>query len=58
MDRTFQALPLAWAILSLLLIGRVHSEGACLQDGMHKATPGPEPQLTQCSLYADSELPL
>lgn len=55
MDPTFPPLPLAWLFLGALLIGRVHCEGACLQDGMHKATPGPEPQLTECSLYADSE---
>lgn len=55
MNLTFRPPPLAWVFLSVLLIGRAHSEGACLQDGMHKATPGPEPQLTECSLYADSE---
>lgn len=56
MHLNFGPLPLAWVFLSGLLIGQVHSEGACLQDGMHKTTPGPEPQLTECSLYADSEL--
>lgn len=48
--------PPAWALLlGWLLIGRARSEGACLQDGAHKATPSAEPQLGECSLYADSE---
>uniref|UniRef100_A0A4W4E4W0 Folate receptor-like domain-containing protein n=1 Tax=Electrophorus electricus TaxID=8005 RepID=A0A4W4E4W0_ELEEL len=29
-------------------------EGACLQDGRHKATPGPEPYLRECSLYMEN----
>lgn len=36
------------------LIGRSHSEGVCLQDGKHKATPSPEPHLKECSIYADN----
>lgn len=36
------------------LIGGAHSEGVCLQDAKHKATPSPEPNLTECGLYADN----
>lgn len=46
---------LACAYVSALLIGGIHSEGVCLQDGKHKATPSPEPHLRECALYADSE---
>lgn len=41
--------------LAAALIGGASAEGACLQDGKHKATPSPEPYLTECGLYADSE---
>ncbi|XP_028843509.1 retbindin [Denticeps clupeoides] len=44
---------LAW--LSASLLSWAWSEGgACLQDGRHKATPGPEPALRECSLYTDN----
>lgn len=46
---------LACIYLSALLIGGIHSEGVCLQDEKHKATPSPEPHLRECALYADSE---
>lgn len=55
MGLTSRPLLLAWAFLSVLLIGGTHSEGVCLQDGMHKAAPSPEPHLKECALYADSE---
>ncbi|KAL7826623.1 hypothetical protein AOLI_G00318320 [Acnodon oligacanthus] len=29
-------------------------EGACLQDGRHKATPSPEPYLKECSMYMEN----
>ena len=56
------AMALVWKSLLLAhlvasaLIGGVHADGACLQDGEHKSSPGAEPQLTECSLYADSTL--
>uniref|UniRef100_A0A8C8DJA1 Retbindin n=1 Tax=Oryzias sinensis TaxID=183150 RepID=A0A8C8DJA1_9TELE len=40
--------------LAAALIGGASAEGACLQDGKHKATPSPEPYLTECGLYADN----
>lgn len=55
MGVTSRTLLLVWAFLAAALIGGARSEGVCLQDGKHKATPGPEPHLRECSLYADSE---
>ncbi|XP_064180055.1 retbindin [Anguilla rostrata] len=46
-------LVLAYILASLIGWSRCH-EGACLQDGKHKATPGPEPHLKDCRLYADN----
>ncbi|CAG5897408.1 unnamed protein product [Menidia menidia] len=40
--------------LTAALIGGIRAEGVCLQDGKHKAAPGPEPHLTECGLYADN----
>ncbi|XP_053707338.1 retbindin [Synchiropus splendidus] len=37
-----------------LLIAGTRSEGVCLRDGKHKATPSPEPNLSECALYADN----
>ncbi|XP_029102739.1 riboflavin-binding protein-like [Scleropages formosus] len=46
---------LAAAYCFSLLIGWSRcQEGACLQDGKHKATPSPEPFLNQCALYAEN----
>ncbi|XP_047428543.1 retbindin [Mugil cephalus] len=42
------------AFMTSMLIGGTFSEGVCLQDGKHKATPTPEPHLRECSLYADN----
>ncbi|XP_029014604.1 retbindin [Betta splendens] len=41
-------------LAAAVLAGGAQSEGLCLQDGKHKASPGPEPQLEDCSLYADN----
>ncbi|XP_076866369.1 retbindin [Brachyhypopomus gauderio] len=43
----------AW-VASCLLKLVCCQEGACLQDGRHKATPSPEPYLTECSLYMEN----
>ncbi|XP_029946015.1 riboflavin-binding protein-like [Salarias fasciatus] len=40
--------------LAAALIGGIRSEGVCLQDGKHKAAPGPEPHLSECGMYADN----
>lgn len=56
MGVTSCSLLLVSAYFAAALIGGAHSEGVCLQDGKHKATPSPEPHLTDtCTLYADSE---
>lgn len=55
MGVTFRPLLLVCAYLAAALIGGARSEGMCLQDGKHKATPSPEPHLKDCALYADSE---
>lgn len=55
MDLTSSSSLLICVVLAAALIGGTRSEGVCLQDGKHKATPSPEPHLTECSLYADSE---
>ncbi|KAL4647918.1 retbindin-like [Arapaima gigas] len=48
-------IPLAVAYCFALLIGCSRcQEGSCLQDGKHKATPSPEPYLSQCALYAEN----
>ncbi|XP_051994575.1 riboflavin-binding protein-like [Xyrauchen texanus] len=39
---------------SLLAAAVMSHEGACLQDGRHKATPSPEPYLKECSLYSEN----
>ncbi|KAF3700575.1 Riboflavin-binding protein [Channa argus] len=54
MTVTCRPLLLACACLAAALVGGTHSEGVCLQDGQHRATPGPEPHLRDCSLYADN----
>ncbi|XP_010765202.1 riboflavin-binding protein-like [Notothenia coriiceps] len=54
MGVTSRPLLLAGAYLLAALIGGAHSEGVCLQDAKHKATPSPEPNLTECGLYADN----
>lgn len=41
-------------LASLLAASGMSHEGACLEDGHHKATPGPEPHLQECSLYRHS----
>ncbi|KAA0706283.1 Riboflavin-binding protein [Triplophysa tibetana] len=41
-------------LASLLAASVMSHEGACLEDGHHKATPGPEPHLQECSLYRDN----
>lgn len=50
--RTLLLICASWT--TVLIVGS-SSEGACLQDGKHKATPSPEPHLMECTLYADSE---
>lgn len=55
MGVTSRPLLLVCAYLAAALIGGTRSEGVCLQDGKHKAAPGPEPHLRECGLYADSE---
>lgn len=40
--------------MAAALIGGINCEGVCLQDGKHKTTPGPEPHLSECGLYADN----
>jgi len=45
---------LGLACLVLLAAAVMSHEGACLQDGRHKATPSPEPHLKDCSLYSES----
>ncbi|XP_029913457.1 retbindin [Myripristis murdjan] len=54
MGITSHSLLLVCAYLAAALIGRICSEGVCLQDGQHKATPSPEPHLKECTLYADN----
>ncbi|XP_071330600.1 retbindin [Trachinotus anak] len=54
MDVTSRPLLLVCAYLAAALIGGTRSEGMCLQDGKHKATPSPEPHLRGCALYADN----
>uniref|UniRef100_A0A3Q4H3Z1 Retbindin n=1 Tax=Neolamprologus brichardi TaxID=32507 RepID=A0A3Q4H3Z1_NEOBR len=54
MDLTSSPSLLICVVLAAALIGGTRSEGVCLQDGKHKATPSPEPHLTECSLYADN----
>ncbi|KAI1886781.1 hypothetical protein AGOR_G00199350 [Albula goreensis] len=50
-----KSLPLAVACILASLIGWSKcQEGACIQDGKHKATPGPEPHLKECKLYSDN----
>uniref|UniRef100_A0A3P9PHY5 Retbindin n=1 Tax=Poecilia reticulata TaxID=8081 RepID=A0A3P9PHY5_POERE len=46
--------PLLLICIYLSAVGRARSEGVCLQDGKHKATPGAEPHLSECGLYADN----
>lgn len=53
MEVTASPLLLICVFLAAALIGGTRSEGVCLQDGNHKATPSPEPNLTECSMYAD-----
>ncbi|KAM6957089.1 retbindin [Aplochiton taeniatus] len=49
------SLLLVCAYLSAALIGHVLClEGACLQNGKHKTSPGPEPHLKECKLYAEN----
>lgn len=55
MGVNFRPLILVCAYLVAALIGGSRSEGVCLKDGKHKATPSPEPHLRGCELYADSE---
>lgn len=55
MGVTSRPLLLVCVCLVAALIGGAHSEGVCLQDGKHKATPSPEPHLRECALYSDSE---
>lgn len=45
---------LGLAYLILLAAAVMSHEGACLQDGRHKATASPEPRLKECSLYMES----
>ncbi|XP_075999162.1 retbindin [Genypterus blacodes] len=45
---------LVCAYVAAALMGRISGEGVCLQDGKHKATPSPEPNLSECGLYADN----
>ncbi|KAL4657993.1 riboflavin-binding protein-like [Arapaima gigas] len=46
---------LALAYSSVVVIGCTWAlRGACPQDGQHKATPSPEPHLTECKQYADN----
>uniref|UniRef100_A0A1A8HTD1 Folate receptor-like domain-containing protein n=1 Tax=Nothobranchius kuhntae TaxID=321403 RepID=A0A1A8HTD1_NOTKU len=47
-------LPIICIYLAAALIGKAHSEGVCLHDGKHKATPSPELHLSECGLYADN----
>ncbi|KAJ8372335.1 hypothetical protein AAFF_G00290650 [Aldrovandia affinis] len=48
-------LPLIVAYILASLIGRSGcQEGSCLQDGKHKAAPGPERYLKECALYTDN----
>ncbi|XP_036409163.1 riboflavin-binding protein-like [Megalops cyprinoides] len=55
MGGTKDSMPLVVAYFSAALIGGAWCwGGACLQDSRHKATPGPEPYLTECTLYADN----
>ncbi|XP_049602071.1 retbindin [Syngnathus scovelli] len=49
-----RALLLICAYWTTVLIVGISSEGTCLQDGKHKATPSPEPHLKDCTLYADN----
>nr|XP_020516773.1 riboflavin-binding protein-like [Labrus bergylta] len=51
---TSHLLLLICTYLAAELMGGARSEGVCLQDGKHKATPGPEPHLRECGLYADN----
>ncbi|XP_048056156.1 retbindin [Chanodichthys erythropterus] len=45
---------LGLAYLILLAAAVMSHEGACLQDGRHKATASPEPRLKECSLYMEN----
>ncbi|XP_068606481.1 retbindin [Brachionichthys hirsutus] len=45
---------LVCAYFAAALIGETGSEGVCLQDGQHKATPSPESHLRECVLYAEN----
>ncbi|KAM4634769.1 retbindin [Polymixia lowei] len=54
MGMTSHSLLMVCAYLVAALIGRICSEGVCLQDGKHKAAPSPEPHLKECTLYADN----
>ncbi|XP_018593921.2 riboflavin-binding protein-like [Scleropages formosus] len=55
MPATYKPSPLIFAYFSALIIGCAWGQrGACPRDGKHKATPSPEPQLTECRLYADN----
>lgn len=54
MDVAPRPLLLVYTYLAAALIGGAHLESVCLQDGVHKATPGPERHLGECALYADS----
>lgn len=55
MGVTSRPLLLVCACFAAALVGGARAEGMCLQDGKHKAAPGPEPHLRDCALYADSE---
>ncbi|KAJ8363381.1 hypothetical protein SKAU_G00122120 [Synaphobranchus kaupii] len=48
-------LPLVVAYIMASLIGLSRcQQGACMQDGKHKAKPGPEPHLKECMLYTEN----
>ncbi|KAJ8283771.1 hypothetical protein COCON_G00026210 [Conger conger] len=48
-------LPLVVAYMLASLIGwSMCQKGACILDGKHKATPGPEPHLKECRLYTEN----
>ncbi|XP_036397774.1 retbindin [Megalops cyprinoides] len=50
-----KTLPLVLAYVLATLIGwSCSQEGACMQDGKHKASPGPEPYLKECRLYTEN----
>uniref|UniRef100_A0A8D2ZNL2 Retbindin n=3 Tax=Scophthalmus maximus TaxID=52904 RepID=A0A8D2ZNL2_SCOMX len=54
MGVTSRPLLLVCACFAAALVGGARAEGMCLQDGKHKAAPGPEPHLRDCALYADN----